>query len=61
MGLRKEWRNITQMIKTRQSFDVYFVGDLYNLLKSHESKIKDIAEEWKMSLGGPMDLMSKVA
>lgn len=48
------------MIKTQQIFDNYSLGDLCNVLKAHQSEINEIAEETKMSLGGPLELMSKV-
>ena len=60
MGLRKEWRNISHMTKTQQIFDSYSFGDLYNVLKAHKSKINEIDGEGKMSLGGPLALMSKM-
>ena len=41
------------MIKTQQSFDNYSLGDLYNVLKPHESEINEIAEEGNMNMGIP--------
>lgn len=61
MGLRKEWRNISLMIKTQQSFDNYSIGDLYNVLKTNQSKINQIVEDEKLSLGGPLTPVSKVS
>ena len=61
VGLRKELRNISLIIKTQKSFDGYSLGDLYNFLKANESEINEIAEEGKISLEGPLDLMSKVS
>lgn len=60
MELRKEWRNISQMTKTQEIFDAYPLANLYNVLKAHESEINDIDEKSKLSLGGPLALMSKV-
>lgn len=60
LGLQKEWRNISLMTKTQQSFDGYSLGDLYNVLKHHESEINEIAEEGKLGIGGPLALISKV-
>ena len=48
------------MIKTQQSFDGYSLADLYNVPKAPESEINEIIEEGKLSLGGLLDLMSKV-
>ena len=61
MGLREEWRNISLMIKTQQSFNGYSLGGLHNVLKALESEINEIAEERKMNLGGPLALMSTVS
>ena len=61
MGLRKEWRNVSLMVKTQQSFDNFQLNDLYNLLKTHEDKVNEIAEEAKISLSGPLALVSKVS
>ena len=60
MGLREEWRNISLLIKTQQSFDGYSLVDLYNVLKAHESQINEIAQEGKLILEGPLTLMLKV-
>ena len=60
MGLRKEWRNVSLMIKTQQSFDYFSLSDLYNVLKAHGNEVNKIAEETWDSLGGPLVLMSKV-
>ena len=60
MGLHEEWRNVTLMVKTQQSFDTSTLNDLYNLLKTHEIEVNEIVEESKMSLGGTLALMSKV-
>lgn len=49
------------MINTQQSFDNYSLGDLYNVLKAHESEIYEIAKEGKLSLGGPLALVLKVS
>lgn len=48
------------MITTQLIFDNYFLGDLYKMMKAHESEIIEIAEESKISLGGPLALVSKV-
>ncbi|KAL7592013.1 hypothetical protein Lser_V15G31779 [Lactuca serriola] len=61
MGLRKEWRNVSLMIKNQQSFDYFFLSDLYNVLKAHENEVNEIIEETRNSLGGPLALMSNVA
>ena len=61
MGLRKEWRSVSMMVKNQQSFDTSTLNDLYNQLKSHENKVNEIAEEAIASLGGPLALVSKVS
>ena len=38
MGLRKEWRNVSLLGKTQQSFDTSTLNDLYNLLKIMKEK-----------------------
>ena len=40
-------------------FDTSTLNDLYNLLKTHEGEVNEIAKESKMSIGGP-SLMSNV-
>ncbi|XP_023739172.1 uncharacterized protein LOC111887238 [Lactuca sativa] len=45
MGLRKEWRSVSMMVKNQQSFDTSSLNDLYNKLKTHESEVKEMAEE----------------
>ena len=60
MGLCKEWHNVSLMIKTQQCFDNFSLSDLYNELKAHECEVNEIAEETRISLGGPLALMSKV-
>ena len=59
MGLRKEWRSVSMMVKNQQSFDTSTLNDLYNQLKSHENEVNEIAEETMASLGGPLALISK--
>lgn len=60
-GLKKEWKNICLTIKTQENFDSYFLSNLYNILKSHEVEVKEIAEEKdKVSFGGPLALVSYV-
>ena len=44
MGLRKEWRNVSMMVKNQQSFDMSTLNDVYNQLKSHENEVNEIAE-----------------
>ena len=61
MGLRKEWRSFSMMVKNQQSFDTSTLNDLYNQLKAHENEVNDIAEESKISLGGLLALISKVS
>lgn len=46
------------MIKTQDNFDGYSLSNLYNNLKADENEAKDIAEENKSSLGGPLALVS---
>lgn len=58
--LRKEWKHISLMIKTQENFDNYSLSNLYNILKAHENEVKDIVDENKSSLGGPLALVSKV-
>ena len=41
-------------------FDTSTLNDLFNLLKTHEGEANEIPEESKMSIGGPLALMSKV-
>lgn len=48
------------MIKSQESYDGYSLVDLYKVLKSDESEINEIVEEGKLSLGGPLTLMTKV-
>lgn len=61
MGLRKEWRSVSMMIKNQQSFNTYSLNDVYNQLKTHESEVYEIMEEAKQSFGGPLALVSKVS
>ena len=61
MRLRKEWRSVSMMIKNQQSFECSSLNDVYNQLKTHESEVSEIAEESKMSLGGPLALVSMVS
>ena len=61
MGLRKEWRNVSLMVKTQQSFDTSTLNDLYNLLKTHEPEVIKMDEESMLRLGGPLALVSKVS
>lgn len=44
------------MIKTRENFKTYSLSNLYNILKVHESEVK---ENNKMNFGGPVALISK--
>ncbi|XP_023752546.1 uncharacterized protein LOC111900907 [Lactuca sativa] len=60
MGLRKEWRNVSMMVKNQQSFDTSTLNDVYNQLKSHVNEVNEIAEETRASLGGPLALVSKM-
>ena len=41
MGLRKEWRSVSMMVKNQQSFDTSTLNDLYNQLKSHENEVNE--------------------
>ena len=50
MGLRKEWRSVSMMIKNQQSFDTTHLNDLYNQLKKHESEVSEMYEESKQSI-----------
>ncbi|XP_052622721.1 uncharacterized protein LOC128128007 [Lactuca sativa] len=59
MGLLKEWRSVSMMVKNQKSFDTSSINDLYNQLKTHESQVNEIAEESKLSLGVPLALVSK--
>nr|KAJ0207989.1 hypothetical protein LSAT_V11C500266000 [Lactuca sativa] len=61
MGLRKEWRSVSMMIKNQQSFDTTSLNNLYNQLKTHESEVLEMFEESKQSLGGPLALVSKIS
>ncbi|XP_023733619.1 uncharacterized protein LOC111881461 [Lactuca sativa] len=61
MGLQKEWRSVSMMVKNQQSFDKSSLNDLYNQLKTHESELNEMEEESKMSLGGPLALVSKMS
>ncbi|XP_023761595.1 uncharacterized protein LOC111910032 [Lactuca sativa] len=61
MGLRKEWRSVSLMIKNQQSFDISSLNDVYNQLKTHESEVSEIMEEAKQILGGPLALVLKVS
>ena len=45
MGLRKEWRSVSMMMKNQQSFDNSTLNDQYNLLKTHEGEVNEIPEE----------------
>ena len=49
------------MVKTQQSLDTSTLSDLYNLLKTHEGEVNEMVEELKLSLGGPLALVSKVS
>ena len=60
MGLQKEWRNVSLMIKTQKKLDYFYLNDMYNVMKEHESDVNEIVEESKISLGGPLALVSKV-
>ncbi|XP_023742160.1 uncharacterized protein LOC111890233 [Lactuca sativa] len=60
VGLREEWRSVTLMVKTQSSFDTSSLNKLYNLLKTHEGEVNEMAEESKLILGGPLALVSKV-
>ena len=60
MGRHKEWRNVSMMVKSQQCFDTSSLNDLYNLLKTHEGEVNEMAKELKLSLGGPLALVSKV-
>ncbi|XP_023737287.1 uncharacterized protein LOC111885248 [Lactuca sativa] len=60
MGLPKEWRNVSLMMKTQQNFDFFTLNDHYNLLKAHKNEVNEVAEESKINLGGPLALVSKV-
>lgn len=46
--------------KDTKSFNNFSLNDLYNVLKAHETEVNEIAEESKISLGGPLYLVSKV-
>ena len=61
MVLQKEWRNISLRIKAKESFDGYSLANMYNVLKAYENEISDIIEKSKLSLGGPLALVSKFA
>ncbi|XP_023745018.1 uncharacterized protein LOC111893181 [Lactuca sativa] len=61
MGLLKEWRSVSMMVKNQQSFDTSSLNDLYNQLKTHKSEVNEMSEESKLSLGGPLALVSKVS
>lgn len=48
------------MVKTQENFETYSQSNLYNILKAHESEVKEIAEEnRKINFGGPLALVSK--
>ena len=49
MGLRKEWRNVSLMIKTQQSFDYFSLNDLYSVLKAHQFEVNEIAQAARIS------------
>ena len=61
MGLRKEWCSVSMMVKNQQSFDTSSLNDVYNQLKTHESEFNEMTEESKLSLGGPLTLVSKMS
>ncbi|XP_023757104.2 uncharacterized protein LOC111905646 [Lactuca sativa] len=61
MGLRKEWKSISMMVKNEQSFDTSTLNDLYNQLKTHETEVNEIVEETKLNLGGPLALVSNIS
>ena len=47
------------MIKTQENFDSYSLSNLYNILKSHEAKVKEIADEKdKTTFGDPLAFVS---
>ena len=48
------------MVKNQQSFDTSTLNDLYNHLETHKNEVNKIAEESKLSLGGPLALVTKV-
>ncbi|XP_052625667.1 uncharacterized protein LOC111890076 [Lactuca sativa] len=60
MGLHKEWRSVSMMIKNQQSFYTSSLNDLYNQLKTYENKVGEMLEESKQSLGGPLALVLKM-
>lgn len=48
------------MITTQESFDTYWLLNLYNILKARDYEVKEIVEENnKMKFGGPTDLVLK--
>lgn len=58
--LKKEWKNFCLMIKTQENFDTYSLSNLYNVLKAHDSEVKEISKEnIKMNFGDPIVLISK--
>lgn len=60
LGLRKEWKNIYLIIKTQENFDTYSLSNLYNILKAHESEVKEINDETnKMNFVGPLAVVLK--
>ncbi|XP_023760141.1 uncharacterized protein LOC111908554 [Lactuca sativa] len=61
IGLRKEWRSVSMMVKNQQCFDTSTLNELYNQLKIHENEVNEIGEESKLSLGGLLALVSKKA
>lgn len=57
IGLHKEWRNVSLMIKTEQCFNNFSLSDVYNELKAHKSEVTEIEEETRLGLGGPLALI----
>ena len=60
MGVHKEWRSVSLMIKTQHGFDFSTLNDVYNQLKTHEAEVTEMVEESRINLGGPLALVSKV-
>ena len=42
MGLRREWRSVSMMVKNQQSFYTSSLNDLYNQLKTHKSEMNEM-------------------
>lgn len=50
------------MIKMQENFDNYSFSNLYNILKSHESKVKEIVDEKvQMNFCVPLALVLKTS